>query len=281
MLIGSGNTLQLDDLTDTTTVYAQNFSGVEGIEFQVGPAVHQGNTKYNGNFVNGGLLFEVYEPIILNQLTLFTDTVGSRMIDIFNEDMTFLYQQEVYLDEIENVVDLNVELPPDQYTMTTNSDFNTQQYGVINPYLWRSSQNIVFPYKYQGVMSINTSTFGSDYFYYFYDWKVSTPDMYCGSDLVPATALLDLEVATLEIDPAFEFVLSPNPTTGACVLTLKADGAFDMELRNAEGLLMMAEKNIGLNTSYHSIDLSAYPTGMYLIRIIQGNKFFTKKIVRL
>ncbi len=279
--IGSGNIIQLDDLTDTVTVYAQNFSGVDGIDFQVGPAAHQGNTKYNGNFVNGGELFEVYEPIILNSVTLFTDSTGSRMIEIFNDDMSFFYQQEVYLENEATVVDLNVEIPAGSYTMTTNSDFNMQQFGVVNPYLWRSPQNIVYPYSFQNVISITNSTFGGDYFYYFYDWKVSTPGMYCGSEIVPATAVLDLETATRDIDPALEFVISPNPTNDHCVLTLKADGAFDLELRNMEGVLMQSEKNIDLSNNRHPIDMSTYPSGIYLIRIIQDEQFFTKKIIRL
>jgi len=214
-------------------------------------------------------------------MTLFTDSVGSRIIEIFNDDLSFFFQQEVYLENEMNVIDLNVEIPIGEYTITTNSDFNNQQFGVVNPYLWRSPQNILYPYAFQDIMAITNSTFGADYYYYFYDWKVSTPDMYCGSELVPATAVLDLETATLDIDPELEFVVSPNPTSGACYLALKADGVVDVELRNMEGVLIQAEKNLDLGNRPHQLDLTNYPSGVYLIRVVQENRFFTKKIIRL
>ncbi len=281
MPIGSGNMIQLDDLTDTTTVYAQSFDGIEGIDFQLGPVGHQGNTMYNSNFVNGGLLFQVFEPIILNQVTLMTDTVGRRMIEIFNDDMSFLFQQEVYLEAGVTVVDLNAEIPAGDYTMSTNTDFNTAEFGVGSPFLWRSPQNILYPYAFQNVVSIYNSTYGTDYFYYFYDWKVSTPGMYCGSELTPAVAVLDIETATLDLDPALDFVISPNPTNGSCILALKGEGAYDLEIRSLEGVLLRSEKQIGLTNNTHELDLSVYPAGVYLVRVVQNSRFFTKKIVRL
>lgn len=281
MPVGSGNSLQLDDLTDTTTFYAQSFSGIDGLDFQVGPAGHQGSTKYNSNFVNGGLLFEVYQPIILHQITLFTDTVGSRMIEIFNDDMTFMFQQEVYLENDTTVVDLDVEIPEGSYTMTTNTDFNTQEFGVSTPYLWRSAQNILFPYAFQDVMSITNSTFGSDYFYYFYNWKVSTPDMYCGSELVPATAFVELETGTFQPDPNLDFMVSPNPTDGVSFVSSTATGSVDIELRNMQGLLIRTDRNIRTNDRAYALDFGALPSGIYLIRVVQEDRFFVKKVVRL
>lgn len=281
MPIGSGNSLELDALTDTTTVYARSFSGIDGLDFQLGPTGHQGSTKYNSNFVNGGLLFDVYQPIILHQVTMFTDTVGSRMIEIFNDDMTFMFQQEVYLDNDTNVVDLDIEIPEGSYTMTTNTDFNVQEFGVSTPYLWRTAQNVVFPFAFQDVMSIHNSTFGSDYFYYFYDWKVSTPDMYCGSELVEAIAFVGLETGTYEPDPKLEFTVLPNPTDGVSTISLTASGTFNVELRNMQGVLINSDRNVVLHDRSYALDFADLPSGVYLIRVVQGDRFYVKKVVRL
>ena len=155
------------------------------------------------------------------------------------------------------------------------------EFGVNSPYLWRSPQNILYPYTFEDIVSINNSTYGTDYYYYFYDWKVSTPDMYCGSELAPATALLDMETATYELDPSLDFVLSPNPTDGSCILSIEANGSIDVELRNLQGVLMQAEQNLNLSNSRYDLDLSSYPSGVYVIRVVQDNRFFTRKIIRL
>jgi hypothetical protein len=133
-----------------------------------------------------------------------------------------------------------------------------------------------------GILSITNSTFGSDFFYYFYDWKVSTADKYCISDLAPATALIDLGTATRDIrgDDA-AIVVSPNPTDGRCSIAFTSSGIVDFELTNMEGSLLFARKNVVLEQQNCNLDLSAYAPGVYLLRVVQDGRFYTKKIIRL
>jgi hypothetical protein len=279
--IGSGNILQLDNLLDTTTVYAINYAAIEGQDAQVGPAAHQGLTKYNAAFVNGGLLFDVLEPIILHQLTVNTDSAGIRNIDI-NNGLDFFYEHEVDLAAGTTVIDLEIALPVGSYTITTNTDINNQSFGVNSPYLWRSSEGVDFPYEVPGVMAITSSTFGSDFYYYFYDWKISTADKYCSSDAAPATAVLDLGTATEDVSlNAQSIVLTPNPTDGVCQLAIATSGSVDLELCTMDGVRVFAQQGIESGVQFYSLDLTSYSPGVYLVRIVQNGKSFTQKLVRL
>lgn len=180
------------------------------------------------------------------------------------------------------VIDLEVDLPIGSYTMTTNTDINNQSFGTNSPYLWRSSENVVYPYEIQSVVSIYNSTFGEDFYYYFYDWKISTLDKECFTDFVPATAVIDLGTATHQpTDKEQVFIVTPNPTDGLIQLTMKTDGACDVEILRMDGVRVLVQHDIAPENNSIQIDLSAYPPGVYLISVNNNGKKFTQKIVRL
>lgn len=279
--IGNGNIFQLDNLIDTVTIYARNSVFIDGDDFQVGPTQHEGLTKYNSAIFNGGQLFDVLEPIILHQISVYTDSAGTRSIDI-NNGVDFFYEFHVDLEPGLTVIDLDVELPVDRYTITTNTDINNQVFGTNSPYLWRSSENVVYPYEIQNVVSIYNSNFGEDFYYYFYDWKITTLAKECSSETVPATAVLDLGTAThqaTEADQVFSIV--PNPTDGLIQLTLKTEGTCDVEILRMDGVRVLRQLNIAAQDNTIQIDMSAYPSGVYLISVNQYGRMFTQKIVRL
>ena len=279
--IGNGNSIQLDNLTDTVTIYARNAALIAGEDFQVGPAQHEGLTKYNAAFVNGGQLFDVLEPITLHQISVYTDSAGTRSIDI-NNGLNFFFEHQLDLEPGLTVIDLEVDLPIGSYTMTTNTDINNQSFGTNSPYLWRSSENVVYPYEIQSVVSIYNSTFGEDFYYYFYDWKISTLDKECFTDFVPATAVIDLGTATHQpTDKEQVFIVTPNPTDGLIQLTMKTDGACDVEILRMDGVRVLVQHDIAPENNSLQIDLSAYPPGVYLISVNNNGKKFTQKIVRL
>lgn len=279
--IGSGNSIQLDNLTDTVTVYARNAALIEGEDFQVGPAQHEGLTKYNAAFVNGGQLFDVLEPITLHQITVYTDSVGTRSIDI-NNGLDFFYEYQVDLEAGLTVIDLELDLPIGSYTMTTNTDINNQSFGTNSPYLWRSSENVVYPYEIQSVVSIYNSTFGEDFYYYFYDWKISTLDKECLTELFPATAVLDLGTATYEPTAGDQVIhIAPNPTDGITQLKIKTAGVCDIELLRMDGVTVFAQRNISPENNSINVDLSSSPAGIYLVRIKQNGRLYAQKIIRL
>ncbi|MEO6131075.1 MAG: T9SS type A sorting domain-containing protein, partial [Saprospiraceae bacterium] len=277
--IGTGSTIVLSGLDDDSTVYAQNLDPIPGQDYQFGPVTQKGTPKYNGTFINGGLLFEVIEPILLKELTVFTDSAGARIIEITNGS-GFFFDKQVDLLPGTTVVHMDVNLPVGNYTMGTNTDLNTLLFGVSNPYLWRSSDGVTFPYLIDGVVSITNSTYGSQFYYYFYDWKISTSDKYCGSDLAPVTAYLDINLATGNINDEQALRISPNPTSGLTSLVIKSAADVKIEVSSIDGSQVYSKKAYPVN-GVTTLDFSSYPSGMYFVRMIQDGKMYTRKVLKL
>ncbi len=276
--VGTGSSLIVNDLVTSTTFFAYNLSPIPGLTFHVGPTDQAGNTKYNAAFVNGGLLFDVLQPIVLEGLTLFTDSAGVRIIEITGN--SYFFEHEVDLVPGENQVSFYADLPVGTYTISTNNDQNLQTFGDVSPILWRSSDGVNYPYDINNVVSITNSTFGEDFYYYFYDWIVSTADQYCSSDPVAVTAFLDIEVATSDPDEEQYILISPNPTDGVTQLTITSSFPADIIVSAVDGTIIQQNKMDAGVTSI-TFDLSAYPAGTYILQAVRNEQIITRKIIKL
>ncbi len=279
-VIGTGPELILDGLADTAVVYAANLNPIPGFEFPVGPATQQGNTKYNANFVNGGLLFDIHTPLTLDSITFYTDSVGERIIEVTDAG-SFFFQKTIYLEAGATRIGLDLDLPMGSYTITTNTAKNESEFGVMSPYLWRSSEGVSYPYAIPDVMSITNSTYGTAFFYYFYDWKISTEDKYCVSELVPVTAFPDSITAVRPVLSALDLSLTPNPTNGWVKLILETNDAARIEIYSADGQTKKLLKNVNLIGQSYTLDLNDMAPGLYVIRAIQNGKSFVGRVVKL
>lgn len=278
VLLGTGDSLVLADLTETTVVYAQNLSPIAGADFGVGPVTQTGSTKYNATFVNGGLIFTVEEPLILHQVTIYTDTVGRRVIEITGDG--YFFEKEVELIAGTNVVDLDADLVPGDYTISTNTDVNITEFGVNSPYLWRSSDNVLYPYQEPGILTITNSTYGEDFYYYFYDWKFSTKPRYCTSVLVPVTAFFDMGVGT---DPVSigSLSVSPNPTNGSLIIELPSPGNAVIDMLTMDGRLIRQFDLDHQKVEKAELQIADLQAGMYWLRLRQNGVVYVGKVVRL
>ncbi len=279
IVLGTGPSLSLNDLTETTTVYAQNINPLAGFDYQVGPVTQQGNNKYNAPTINGGLNFDVLQPITLRQVTVYTDTIGPRTIEVFNNASGFLFQKHVDLEAGKTVLDLDVDLEVGSYVISTNTPDNVANFGVNSPFLWRSSSGLLYPYTVPDVMSITTSTYGDGFYYYFYDWNITTQDRYCTSDLVPAEAFFDMGVGIEPVSDPHTVLISPNPTQGTVQLELKNTQPVTVEVMTMDGRKLFEERVEPL--SHPTLDLSGLNAGIYLVRFSQDGKWYAAKMVKL
>ena len=274
-VLGTGGILQLDDLTETTNVYAFNLNVIEGDTFPAGIPQHEG-TKYNAVFINGGLLFDVLTPIVLEEVTVYTDSAGVRVIEIF-DDQAFLFQKEVDLEPGTTVVPLKVELSGGSYTISTNTSKNMETFGQSSPYLWRTASNVLYPYSVDNVLTITNSTFGEDFYYYFYNWKISTPDKYCFSDPVEVTAFLDTDVAT-DFPDHDQLIVYPNPSGGSIEIYSPFTTPARFEVWSVEGVVSYSQL---VSNEISRIDLSSVPVGIYILRLQSLDRIYTSKFIKL
>lgn len=178
-LVNKGDTLQIGSLNNSTTYFAQ--TEIEGPKQYVGPA--NSSTLGGGRHFNfgqtRGLIFDVLAPIRLHSVWVDAGSAGVRTINIEDGNGTMLHSLNINIPAGQSRVNLNVELEPGNYTIWgTNMDL----------YRNRSTTANFYPFNINNVISIVSSTVGGNFYYFFYDWEVST---LCTSPKVPVNITVD------------------------------------------------------------------------------------------
>jgi hypothetical protein len=141
--------------------------------------------------------------------------------------------------------------------------------------LWTTGHNIV-------VDGYNTDGF----FHFNFGWGGSSNGWYHLLENIPYNMNF-IEGAVVNIRPnsgvgiskkaeSSQHLLYPNPTNGLIYFNNTSDKTVTMELYNSAGSL---KKLSALNTGENVIDISSFPSGLYLIRIATDNKTLFKKII--
>jgi len=266
-------------LTETTTYFAESRTGLIGTKEEVGMNNHFGSLYSGDQNGNNLLSFDAFEPFILDSVKVYTDTEAIRKIVVYDENSNLVASKEVLIPFGENVIALGLEIPQgNNLSITTDAEVNQTSLGIQGPRLQRSDQNVSFPYVVDGIVSINESNFGVFWYYYFYDWKISTPSHICASERTPVEVTVDNDVATYDIFNSNLVSAFPNPTTGQMVVDLNIDTNenLTLDLLNLQGQLMT---KIKLDNKRTYLDLSQYPKGVYTFSIVIKNDIYQGRVI--
>lgn len=91
----------------------------------------------------------------------------------------------------------------------------------------------------------------------------------------------DYNVSIDQIDYLRRLAISPNPTTGIATidLALTQHAEVGISIYTIEGKLIAGFVQTNINELRREIDLSAYPNGMYFVRVAIDQKVATKKLI--
>jgi Zn-dependent metalloprotease len=255
--VHTGNTWSHPAVSNTTTYYVRDV--FQGGAFYVGPT----NNTTGGNFFGNTsaihyLVFDAYSPFTLKSVSVNAQGSGMRSIALRNATGTIIDQRDINIPNGVSRVQLDIDVP---------QGANFQLVGLDAPYLYRTSDgSLNYPYTIPDVLSIKQSSATgnvTDYYYYFYDWEVETPD--CKSEIVQ---VILMPVCTGIAESSINQTISayPNPSSG--LFTLK--GLNDNEhpqviLTNIVGQTVSAATLTG-----NTIDLTAFPSGIYFLKEATG-----------
>jgi Zn-dependent metalloprotease len=139
------------------------------------------------------LIFDVYKPIILDSVTIYTTSAGTRTITLKYANGNVLATKSVNVIYGTNTVYLGFEIPAGN------------DYRLEGKNLFRNNAGVNYPYVVNGLLSIKRSSASTNplqYYYYFYDWKIREPD--CKSDRVPVHAYINSS------NPVADFTITNN-----------------------------------------------------------------------
>jgi hypothetical protein len=206
----------------------------------------------------GRLFFNATEAFTLLQVTCIVPSVdgvaGNRTIQLFDAGGALLQELVVNLPVGNTVVDLNFYVPAgDGY-----------QIGCAENNLYRNSGGVVYPYALGTVGEIYNSTFGAQYYYYFYDWKIQKEGMNCTSERVEVAASV-VGINELSANP-LGLSIYPNPAVDQLNFSAKANVTNAIvRVTDATGRIVTEQKMTATAGSTQTLNVSNLSAGVYHI----------------
>ncbi|HMU05521.1 MAG TPA: T9SS type A sorting domain-containing protein, partial [Saprospiraceae bacterium] len=257
-----GNEFITEALSFSTTFFAQNNAVVDQKIQKVGENQFPLNNFYGSNTINGHLVFQVEQPCIIHSVVVNTDTEGLRKIIIRDFANDIIFEKDVVLKTGIQTIILDASLQPNiQYKMTTDAATNNTSLGFNSPRLVRSNTNTNYPYVIDNVIQILSSSLGSTYYYYFYDWEVMYDIEYCESEKVPVVVFVDRTSSIYELSEEEKITIHPNPTTGIITISTNATKQ-TYQIRNLSGQTVMENTLVD-----GQLDITNLPNGIYLLTL--------------
>lgn len=269
----TGELFEIPMLTATDTFYVEDPEIYPGGTDTAGPPAHAGSSQYSGNNTNGALIFDAFQPFTLQRVRVYTDASGRRIIELRNSAGTVLQSVPVDLVPGDTVITLNIEVPVGiNFSLTTNQTQNQQTFGFNGPRLRRTSGNVSYPYTVPGVLSIKNTNFGTDVYYYFYNWDIKLQDKVCVSERVPVYAVLLEPNAVKEPDSEWQLIAAPNPAQRQTQLRLPnaLPEPAVLTVTNAQGQLLQRSA-WPAGQDWLNLEVAAWPAGVYYLQLTAPN----------
>jgi len=276
-LIGTGDNLNTQALSSSETFYAAN----PVVGGNVGELEHSGTSEYSGSSYNAWISFNALLPLTINTVDVFTDLDGDRMIMLWDEDGNTVDSIQINVvstnggdDPTTITLDFDVPVGND-YRIGTDGDLNVLNFGDVNPMFKRQGDQYngfcFYPYVIDNVIELTNTTYGTDWYYYFYNWDVSP--MACESPLVPYEITVINCATELKEERSLAVDVYPNPTTNK--LTIEGVSSGTYTLNNVLGEVV----GRGILNGVKSIQLGTLPKGVYNITINSDGISQIEKIV--
>ncbi|MBK9631606.1 MAG: CRTAC1 family protein [Saprospiraceae bacterium] len=180
-----GDTFITPTLDQTSRFYVRSFGAGEFDHFvggQISPQYSAG--AYHAAQLNPRMEFRVFQDVMLDSLSLYTDREAKRTIQLLDADWLVVQQQDVLLTPGKNRVFVGFELsgPNKTYFLTTSTDTNMLYLNTTSPRLQRSDLNVRYPIHLEDKIRIIRSQYGENYYYAFYEWAIRPKGLQCYTD---------------------------------------------------------------------------------------------------
>lgn len=168
-------------LSTSTEWWVESFTD-SGAASSTGGRSEMGDGQYHDNSVRW-LLFDAYESMVIESVEVFANGAGSREIGVIDANGEVVASVNIELVDGANTIPLGFEVEPGvNYGLRSFDD---------NPQLWRDGPGTVMAYPYalgeMGAITQSTvaGTNATNYYYFFYNWVVSQPEVVCHSNRIP------------------------------------------------------------------------------------------------
>jgi len=254
-----GATFTTPALSTTTTYWVEEVAISEATQYTGGESeMDMGQYHTNDAYY---MFFDVYEDAQLVSVKVFANGGGVRQIELLDEAGNTVEVGDFDLADGTNIIELDWQVPAGTgYGLKCNAD---------NPQLWRdgNGSSLDYPYALGDLGAITSSSVAGanaqNFYYFFYDWVVSTPTAECPSNRVPVTVSVTV-VSVEEFADRLGLTAFPNPATDAVRIEWTAAELADVRVVDAAGRVMWSAAAV---PSGSSLDVSGWAAGWYQAEI--------------
>ncbi len=270
-LIYSGDTLTTPIITSTTSYWAAYQEMAPGY---VGPIDYYFGGGASVSTYNKGLVFDVFSTITIDSVTIYPSDTGNVDVQIIDVLGTTYYNNSI---SVPGPIPANgaVTIPVGASLQPAFGYSILASSSTANSGLYRNDNGAVYPYNYGSAMSITGASDNlSGYYYFFYDWAISS--ISCYSDLVETIAYVDPctsidEMTNIEID------IYPNPNNGEFVVkTTPFTGETLIEISDINGKVIFREL---VKDEIKQIQLTNVDDGVYFITLTNRDIKLVKRFI--
>ncbi len=283
-LLATGNSYTTPILVTPTTYYVQSNTILGADSANVGKTnqTNTGSAFSGSQALNYALEFDVLQACVINEFTVYTDTVfGVRKVVV--KDQATNVEVASALFDVQTptaTVTVDLSLQPGSYYITTDDVQNNILWGNGGPRLKRSNTGVSYPYVYPNVLSLTSSDQGSQYYYYFYDWKVSTQPTVCAGNMIPV--LVDVVTGMNNANNVEAIELYPNPTSDNLFVKagINVNSTIQVSFTDVAGRLVQQNSFNNLNAGQNqSINIAGLAKGVYFVKVKTAKSENIQRIV--
>ena len=281
--LGTGASYTTPTLTTSTSYWVEAKETFPGASNFSEPHNHLSSSQYSGNQYNSYIVFDAHSSFMLKSVKVYTDLPGDRIIEIRDDADNVLHAKAVTVPMGESRIDLDFMIAPGtDLRMGTNLSSNMTNFGHESPRFQRSNSGVSYPYETPGVVTLKDSEYGTDYYYYFYDWEIEGEDQVCPSPRAEARVTVEtstgLEAAIFNGNPE----LVPNPASDMIKVSFGLNGAQDVSLRAVDlaGRVLIDQHlgNLGGQVQ-HDLVVSDLAPGTYVLEIHAGTSIVRQQLI--
>lgn len=173
----SGNVYTTPVVGSTTSYYAEATTSVAGF---AGYSAPNANTIGTGGYFTSAQyqIFDAIQNFTLVSVKVYAQSATSTTVELRNSAGTLLNSQVASIPAGESRITLN-------WPVSAGTDLRLTRSGSAS--LYRNNSGVSYPYNIPNYLSIKNSSAGTAFYYFFYDWEITTPNVVCVSSRVPAT----------------------------------------------------------------------------------------------
>ena len=273
-IINTGTSYTTPVLTTTTTYYVEDAI--------ISPTLTMGKPNNSGGGANFNtqqhLLFDVYAPMEIIEVDVYSSTAGNRTIELRNSSNVLIATTTVNIPTGQFTVPLNFSVMPG-----TDYQLRLANGSVIN--LYRNDGGVNYPYTLNGMGSVTRSTAGTNgglsHYYFFYNWKVKSPDCISGREPVTATVNSCTDIDELQQNNGINAFY--NATQNELEVRIKKipTGNYNATVMNALGQVIVDKTiTVGSDNQIEKLNLNNASKGVYFIRITNDSFNYSSKFIK-